>query len=134
MAGHDLNFRNPVFVSLQLEIEVCVARDYFRSDVEQALLAIFNNGLRSNGRPALFHPDNFSFGQTVYLSPIYAEARSVAGVSSIHITRFSRQDDDDTQPLQDGYMQMGQLEIPRLDNDPNFPENGVLKLTMLGGK
>jgi hypothetical protein len=26
------------------------------------------------------------------------------------------------------------LEIARLDNDPNFPENGVLRLIMEGGK
>ena len=29
---------------------------------------------------------------------------------------------------------MGRLEIARLDNDPNFPERGVLALTVGGGK
>ena len=28
---------------------------------------------------------------------------------------------------------MSLLEIPRLDNDRNFPENGVLRLTAVGG-
>jgi len=134
MAGHDLNFKDPVFVALQLEMQVCVSRDYFRSDVKQALLEIFNSGVRTNGRLGLFHPDNFSFGQTFYLSPIYAAARQVRGVSSVQITRFSRQGDDDPKPLSDRFIHLGRLEIARLENNPNFPEHGVLKLTMLGGK
>jgi hypothetical protein len=31
-------------------------------------------------------------------------------------------------------MRLGRLEIPRLDNDPNFPERGVLRLVLFGGK
>jgi predicted phage baseplate assembly protein len=134
MAGHDLNFNDPVFVSLQLELQVCVSRDYFRSDVEQALLEIFNNQVHSDGSLGLFHPDNFSFGQTIYLSPYYAHARQIRGVTSVQIIRFSRQGDEDQKPLSDGYMNLGKLEIARLDNNPNFPEHGVLKLIMLGGK
>jgi len=134
MAGHDLNFTNPVFVDLQLELQICVSRDYFRSDVEQALLAIFNSNVRTDGSLGLFHPDNFSFGQTIYLSPYYAAARQVRGVSSVQITRFTRQGDNDQKPLSDGFMHLGKLEIARLENNPNFPERGVLKLTLLGGK
>lgn len=134
MAGHDLNFNNPVFVNLQLEIEVCVSRDYFRSDIEQALLEIFHSKQNADGGQGLFHPDNFSFGQTVYLSPYYAATREVPGVSSVQITRFTRQGDDDPKPLSDGFMKLGRLEIPRLDNNPNFPEHGLLTLTLLGGK
>lgn len=134
MAGHDINFNDPVFVSLQLELQICVSRDYFLSDVEQALLEIFNSNLRPDGSPGIFHPDNFSFGQTIYLSPYYAVARQVQGVSSVQITHFSRQGEDDQKTLSDGFMNLGKLEIARLDNNPNFPEHGVLELTMLGGK
>ncbi|WP_444997860.1 putative baseplate assembly protein [Aliikangiella sp. IMCC44359] len=134
MAGHDLNFNDPIWVSLELEIQICVSRNYFKSDVEQALLNIFNSGQSSQGEIGLFHADNFTFGQTIYLSPIYAAARQVAGVSSVKITKFSRQGDDDPKPLSDGFMTLGEFEIARLDNNPNFPENGILKLKMLGGK
>jgi hypothetical protein len=134
MAGHDIKFNDPVFVSLQLEIQVCVSRDYFVSDVQQALLDIFNSGAKADGSIGLFHPDNFSFGQTVYLSPFYAAARQVRGVSSVQITRFSRQGESDVKALVDGFMKLGRLEIPRLDNDPNFPEHGIVEFIMLGGK
>jgi uncharacterized phage protein gp47/JayE len=134
MAGHDVNFSDPVFVSLHLALQICVSRDYFRSDVKQALLEVFTSGTRRDGSPGLFHPDQFSFGQTIYLSPWHAAARQVRGVSSVRVLQFSRQGDEDPKPLADRYVQLGRLEIARLSNDPNFPEHGVLELTMLGGK
>ncbi len=134
MAGHDLEFDNPVYVSLEIDMLVCVAADYFRSDVYAALLEVLSNRRLPDGRTGLFHPDNFSFGQTVYLSPLYAAARTVPGVASVQITRLQRQGEDDTRFLADGFMELGRLEIARLDNDPNFPEHGVLRLTLRGGK
>jgi hypothetical protein len=102
--------------------------------VRAGLLEVLGSRILPDGRRGLFHPDNLSFGQTVYLSPLYAAARQVAGVASVQVTLFQRQGTPDPQPLADGFMQLGRLEIPRLDNDPNFPEHGVLRLTLYGGK
>ena len=35
--------------------------------------------------------------------------------------------------LENGLIAMAPYEIPRLDNDPSFRENGVLRLTAVGG-
>lgn len=135
MAGYDLNVDAPRYLPLQIEMQVCVKPDYFRSDVKQDLLEIFSNGMTRDGQRGVFHPDNFSFGQTVYLSPLYAAAMAVSGVRSVHITTFQRQDDKiDPAPLDDGKLELDRLEIARLDNDPNFAERGVFKLQMGGGK
>jgi len=134
MAGHDMEFNDPVFVSLEMALRICVDRNYFRSHVKQALLEVFNSAYQPDGQPGLFHPDRFSFGQTIYLSPFYAAARQIPGVSSVQITQFHVQGDYDPKPLADGFMKLGRLEIPRLDNNPNFPEHGVLRLDMIGGK
>lgn len=134
MAGHDLRFKDPLYVSLEIDMLVCVAPQYFRADVRQSLLEVFSNGIRANGQRGVFHDDNFSFGQTVYLSPLYAAAREVAGVESVQVTRFHRQGLEDPKPLADGFMTLGELEIARLDNDPNYPERGVLRLKLFGGK
>jgi len=134
MAGHDMEFNDPVFVSLEMELRICVDRNYFRSHVKQALLEVFNSAYQPDGQPGLFHPDRFSFGQTIFLSPFYAAARQIPGVSSAQITRFHVQGNYDPKPLADGFMKLGRLEIPRLDNNPNFPEHGVLRLDMIGGK
>ena len=87
-------------------------------------------------RPAegLFHPDRFSFGQSVFLSPIYAAAHRVPGVASVRVTAFGPQDAPDAKALADGKLELGRLQIARLDNDPNFPERGRLSLELDGGK
>jgi hypothetical protein len=137
MAGHDLDVDGPLYVPLEMEMQVCVKPDYFRSDVEQALLAIFTSGLTPDGRRGVFNPDNFTFGQTLHLSPVYAAAQAVSGVSSVKITMFRRRDTPVAQAahvLLDGKIVFNRLEIPRLDNDPNYPERGVFRLVMEGGK
>ncbi|MDF3308899.1 putative baseplate assembly protein [Rhodococcus sp. T2V] len=134
MAGHDLRFDAPVYVSLELDLFVCVAPHYFRGDVRAGLLEALGSGVLPDGRRGVFHPDNFTFGQAVYLSPVYAAAHQVAGVDSVHVTHFNRQGRDDTAPLNDGFLRLDRLEIARLDNDPSFPEHGVLRLELSGGK
>lgn len=134
MAGYDLEVDGPRFVPLKIEMLVCVKPEYFRSDVKEALLSVFNNQRLPDGRLGVFHPDNFTFGQTVYLSPLYARAQAVAGVSSVQFKTFQRQRVPDPIPLDTGKLTMNRLEIARLDNDRNFPERGVLRLEMGGGK
>jgi hypothetical protein len=127
MAGQDTAAESPQQVSLQLALHVCVAPDHFRAPVRAALLALLS-------RSGLFHPDNFSFGQPVYLSPLIAAAHDVPGVASVSATAFGRQGDDDPGPLAEGVLRLGPREIARLDNDPNFPERGVLTLELHGGQ
>ncbi len=134
MAGHDLEADEPRYVSLEIEMHVCVKPDYFRSDVHAALLEVFTSRTLPNGRRGVFHPDNFTFGQTVYLSPLYAAAQAVPGVASAHITTFQRQGLPSNAALLDGKLKLDRLEIARCDNDPNFPEHGVLRIQLGGGK
>ncbi len=135
MAGYDLEVKGPIYVPLLLEMSVCIKPDYFRADVRAALLQVFSRGWLVDGTPALFHPDNFTFGQPVYLSALYEAAQSIQGVASVVIDTFQRlRAPPDSKPLDDGVMTMGRLEIARLDNDPNFPERGVFKLSVGGGK
>ncbi len=134
MAGQDLEVENPVFVSLEINLVVCVLPNYFRSQVESALMKVLSNKKLIDGKLGVFHPDNFSFGQPVYLSPIYTAVQLVPGVASVNVTKFQRQGKDRDEALITGFLPMGRTEIARLDNDPNFPEHGVFKLDMEGGK
>ncbi len=134
MAGHDVEIDAPRYVSLEIEMRVCVQADYFKSDVERALLEIFNPRVLSDGTRGVFHPDHFTFGQAVYLSQLYAAAQNVAGVDSVEITKFQRQGIESKAALKSGKLELGRLEIARCDNNANFPERGVFRLIMLGGK
>lgn len=134
MAGHDLEIDRPHMVPLEIAMRVEVQPDYFRSDVKAAVLRLFSNRILPDGRRGVFHPDNFTFGQTVYLSPLYAAAQAVEGVASVHIVTFQRRDAPGLDALEQGKLILGRLEIARLDNDPNFPDRGVFRLIMEGGK
>jgi predicted phage baseplate assembly protein len=135
MAGHDLEIDAPVYVSLKLTLEVCVKPEYFRSDVVKALYQTFSNGLLPDGRKGYFHPDNFTFAGSVYLSPILAAAHAVPGVLAVTGSVFQKDNELPTQKyIQSGVITLGRLEVARLDNDPDFAEHGVLVINAGGGK
>jgi predicted phage baseplate assembly protein len=134
MAGHDLEVDAPRFVALEVAMDVCVKPAYFRGEVKAALLDVFSNRILPDGRLGVFHPDNFSFGQTVYLSRLIAAAQAVDGVDSVDVKLFRRLGVSDPRPLAAGELRLNRLEIARLDNDPSFPERGVFRLDMRGGK
>jgi hypothetical protein len=134
LAGHDLEVDGPRYVPLEVEMLVCVLPEYFRSDVKAVLLERLGNRTMPDGRRGVFHPDNLTFGQPVYLSRLYEAAQAVEGVDRVDILKFRRQQKGDESGLDEGVLVMHRLEIARLDNDPNFPENGVLRLRVEGGK
>jgi len=55
-------------------------------------------------------------------------------VTSVTVTTFQRQGTPDNKPLKSGKLELGRLEIARCDNDRSFPEHGVFRLTVGGGK
>jgi len=128
MAGQDLEVDGPQYVSLEIDMAVCVKLGYFFDDVKEALFEVFSNRTLPNGRHGVFHPDNFSFGQPVYLSSVFSAAQSVTGVDSIAVTKFQRQGINSNEALDSGKLNLGRLEIARLDNDANFPEHGVFRV------
>ena len=134
LAGQDLQLQPPQYLSLEIELQVCVDPNYFQRDVEQSLLAVLGNGVLPNGQNGLFHADSFTFGQTVYLSPVYAAARSVAGVVAVTATRFQAQGVNSNLYLDAGEIRLGAFQVARLENDRSFPDHGRLTLVMEGGK
>lgn len=129
------------FVGLDIAMTVEVDADALRGTVEQRLAETFSNRGAGSGPAGLFHPDNFTFGQSVYLSQLVAAAVNVPGVRSV--------DFDDTPPkrnrfhpfgqpprgeLETGEIRIGSLEIARLDNDPARPEDGRVCFFLEGGR
>ncbi|MFG2328076.1 putative baseplate assembly protein [Streptomyces sp. NPDC048604] len=134
LAGYDLEVDGPVFVPLEIGLHVCVEPAHLRSDVGAAVLARLGDSTLPGGGRGLFHPDRLTFGQPVHLSTVLAEVHAVPGVESVDVHTFQRQRRPETSGLESGVLEMGRLEIARLDNDPNFPERGVLDLTLGGGR
>ena len=133
MAGFDLEIRPPVFVPLEIRLRVCVDANYERSAVRRTLADEFSNRRLPGGQLGLFHADNWTFGQPVYLSHLYERATAVAGVNAVSVDVFKRWGRPETTELQDGRIGMGDQEIARLDNDPSLRENGLIEFDLEGG-
>jgi hypothetical protein len=131
--GYDLEVTPPVYVPLDIAISICVRPGHFRGDVEQAVLRILSSRASADGSRGFFHPDNFTFGEPLYLSRLYKAIAGVDGVESAQVTKLQRFGVVSQRELDAAIVPMGRLEIIRLDNDPSLPERGVLQLTMLGG-
>ncbi len=143
LAGIDLELRPPSYVPIDLALVICVSSARFRHEVKEAVLSRLSSGLRSDGTPGWFHPDRLSFGEDVYLSPIVAEVMKVPGVAWVDLdpkangtdaVRFHRLNHAPAGELGAGVLPVGRFEVARLDNDPNAPDNGRLRLTMRGGR
>ena len=145
LAGHDVEIEPPRFVAIDIAFTVCVAPGYFRANVKKMLLDVFSNRDLPDGSRGFFHPDNFTFGQPVYLSQVVAAIMQVPGVLWVDTTDtdqktsppgsncFQRWKQPSRDELAEGLIRMDSLEIARLDNDPNAMENGKIEFYMEGG-
>ncbi len=156
LAGHDLEITPPRFVALEVAFTVTVAPGHLRNTVKSALQALFGNTYLPDGRQGMFHPDRYTFGQPVYLSKLVAAAMQLPGVQSVDSepaaamqlpgvqsmdsepapskpNLFRRMTRRDTGEWEAGVIAIDELEIARLDNDPNAPENGRIEFYMKGG-
>lgn len=140
LAGHEIRIDPPRFVPLDVACTVCVEEGFYRGDLRRTLLRIFGSRTLRGGQRGYFHPDAFTFGQSVHLSDLVARAMTVPGVKWIDFEdgppregRFRRWGEQSRGELERGRIEMGPFEIARLENDPNAPEQGRLEFHILGG-
>ena len=133
LAGGDVEIESPQRVPLLIELQICVGAGYVAGDVESDLLDLFSDGVRADGSLGIFAPANWTFGQTVYLSPLIAAALDVPGVATVTPITFQRWAAGGQGELAAGEIDLASLQIAQLSNDPADPENGCLILDMEGG-
>ncbi len=132
--GHDVVVQRARYVPLHLALRVCVLPHYLRAHVKRALLDVLGSRDLPGGRRGLFHPDNLSFGDAIYLSRVVAAAQAVQGVESVTVTHLERLCERDGTALVTGVLEIDSWEIAQLDNDPVHPERGLLELDVGGGR
>mgnify|MGYP001126582235 CR=1 FL=1 len=132
--GHDLAVEGARHVPLDLKLTVCVSPDYLRGHVKAELLKVFSNRRLPDNRLGFFHPDSLTFGEGIFLSELVAAAQAVPGVENIIVDRLERRYEGPNHEIGRGVLPLGPMEVARLDNDPSFPENGRLTLSMEGGR
>jgi hypothetical protein len=132
--GHGVVVKRAMPVPLKVDLLVCVLPHFLRGHVEAALLEALGTRVLPDGRRGFFHADNLTFGQGVALSRLLAAAQVVAGVESVEARTFERLFEGPNGEIERGFLPLGPLEIARLDNALQFPDNGRLRLTMRGGR
>ena len=132
--GHDVFVGPAELASLDLALCVRVASDYITDHVRGALVDLLGARTGADGQ-AFFAPDRQTFGTPVRISAVVAAVQAVSGVSGVRVTRLRRQfGPDDDRALADGVLELGDLEVARLDNDPSRPDHGLVALVIGGGR
>jgi len=133
LPGYEITIHPPYHVSLEIALRVYVAPGHSRGAVRRRLAALFGDTELPDGENGFFHPDNFSFGEPLYLSRIISLAMTVQGVLRVEAERFGRWGAPPAGELAAGVIQVRPLEIIRVANDPDAPANGTITFSLEGG-
>lgn len=131
--GFDVAVRAARPAPLDIALEICVGPTAIGALVAAQVLARLRP-IGPDGTPGFFHPDNFRFGTPLYLSKLTAAVMALPGVTAMRALTFKRWAHAPRGEIGAGVIRPAAFEILRLDDDPNFPENGRLTITMGGGQ
>jgi hypothetical protein len=129
-AGREAVVADPKYADLDLKITVCVQPHAYPGQVEARVLKALLGHKKQRG---FFSPDNFTFGTPLRRSQLETTIQQVPGVRAVSCIEIRRRGHFDWKPLTGPYYPVGDQEMLRLENDPDFPERGTLQLTMEGG-
>lgn len=137
LAGYDLEVVGAKFIPIELVIEFCLKPGFLPADVQHAIEAALSSSDISSDTIGFFHPDNFGFGDKLYISRLFAAIMAVPGVESAQITRLARlhaahPELETADNLAIGFLNVGSDQIIQLNNDHNFPERGTLVVRAKG--
>jgi hypothetical protein len=128
MAGYESYVPAPVFVSIDLIVQVCAQSDAFRGDVEAAVIAALNTS-----KTGFFFFDRFTFGTPLERSALEAAIQSAYGAAGVISIQYRQRGATSYLDLPDE-LPVAANRILRMDNDPSNPERGSLHVIVSGGK
>jgi hypothetical protein len=132
--GYDVVVVPPTYVPLDIAMTVQVLPGYARGHLETLLRNIFSDHRLADGTLGVFHPDNLTFGESIYASRLIAAAQNIDGVESVVVRRLQRRFETPNHELDNGVLPIGPLEVGRLGSNRAAPENGRFVLTVRGGQ
>lgn len=132
--GHDVRVASAVMVPLELGLCVQVRPGYLTAHVGAAVRERLGSAHLPDGSLAFFHPDNLTFATSVRVSAIVAAVAAIPGVAGASVTVLKRQFAQDEGAVAAGVLSLAADEVAQLDNDSARPDNGLLTLTIGGGR
>ncbi|HTM22548.1 MAG TPA: hypothetical protein VL172_18630, partial [Kofleriaceae bacterium] len=131
LIGDDLEIRAPRYVPLHIRLDVCLHPDYWAEDVRADIEAELSDGYTADGRPGLFHPDAWTFGQPLHASEVIGRVQSVEGVA--HVVAVDLQRYREPTPGPGDRIEVAAFEIVQVHNDPDDMERGLIEIATLRG-
>lgn len=132
LIGEDLEIRPPDFVPLQINITVCLQDDYWPEDIRFVLEQEFSTGYTPDGRTGFFHPDNWTFGQSLHASEISGRIHRIPGIRHINLIELRRWNEPTSGPSD--RIAVAFNEIVQVLNDPDHLETGFIRFELQGGR
>ena len=138
--GHDLRVGPPRYRALIIGAQVTITADARRADVAAELTQRLSSGWLPDGSTGLFNPQRLGFGAPVYASAIISAAQAAPGVIAVVLERLCFVGDPEARPSAPApaavpdQLEIGPMEIARLDNDPDAPQHGWATITLAGGR
>jgi len=129
MAGREPIVREPEYVPLEVKLAICVEPGALPHRVRDAVYAALRPGTRE--RSGFFHPDRLSFGEEVELGELLAHVQRVPGVRHVKALRFRKLRVSASGPAETR-IRLRSTEVARLDADDDYPENGRLRVLVVG--
>src|SRR5439155_12890044 len=134
LAGYESYAPTPQYIAVDLIVDVCAQPNAFRSDLEAELLRRLGTGRLEDGSPAFFFPDQFTFGTVLEPSRLEAAIQATPGVAGVLSLRYRERSRSSFQELSETPLAIGAHQILRVDNDPNRPDMGSLRVHVEGGR
>ncbi len=133
LAGRETYGMNPNFANLDLEIHICVAPSSYAGEVKEAVLEVLFG--RRGVRPltGFFSPDNWTFGDPLERARLEAVIQTVPGVRSVEEIFIRRRGWFEQRLFSELVYSVAADEIIRVENNPELPERGAVRLVMEGG-
>lgn len=88
---HVVVLRDFTLVPVRLELELGVASDFIRLDVQERVQRVFAGEPDAEGALGFFQFERLGFGQALSLSEVYARVEAVTGVDHAVVTAFYRE-------------------------------------------
>jgi hypothetical protein len=132
LIGEDLEIRPPRYVPLDIRVALCIHPEYWIDDLRFVLEQEFSEGYTPDGRLGFFHPDRWTFGQTLHASEITGRIQQIQGVEHVISVRLKRW--NAASPGTDEIARVRPNEILRVRNDPDRLEDGLIQFDIQGGR
>ena len=132
LIGEDLELRPPLFVPLDIRVALCAAPEYWPSDIKSILEQEFSAGFTPGGGMGFFHPDLWTFGQTLHASQILGRIQKVQGVE--HVISIALKRWNDPGPAAEEITNLRPNEIIEVMTDPGHMELGFIFFEVQGGR